>query len=298
VRGTRGSTPWLHNLSPSPHGIASEVFGRPLRRRPDRTANPSVDEPDALIAHVRICGRRGAQAPRRPGPLSCPCRFPPALPLDLCRPPDDDRGWVDPVPHPSVEKSDMKRRFFSRIFRQRFETAWSFVPAPCKKNLRGFIRYVDEVSDLQGVCIFAKDLTTGGIEILDGPLIRATGYCGYYGLPTREFCDVILLSNVMEAGSAERSAEGASVAVTLHELAHAHDFFLHRRDAANRPNLETEQLAWNQAVEWASLAIPNTALFERIKTYATLARIFDCNPFYPSGWPRRGGNSPVAAYQW
>ena len=25
---------------------------------------------------------------------------------------------------------------------------------------------------------------------------------------------------------------------------------------------------------------------------------FDCNPCYPSGWPRRGGNFPVAAYQW
>gem|GEM_PF-4018098 len=25
---------------------------------------------------------------------------------------------------------------------------------------------------------------------------------------------------------------------------------------------------------------------------------FDCNPFYPSGWPRRGGNSPAAACQW
>src|SRR5271166_4485884 len=60
VRGTRGSTPWLHYLSPSLHRIASEVFGRPLRRYFDRTANPSVDEPDALIAHVRICGRRGA----------------------------------------------------------------------------------------------------------------------------------------------------------------------------------------------------------------------------------------------
>ena len=25
---------------------------------------------------------------------------------------------------------------------------------------------------------------------------------------------------------------------------------------------------------------------------------FDCNPFYPSGWPRRGGNVPVAVCQW
>jgi len=25
---------------------------------------------------------------------------------------------------------------------------------------------------------------------------------------------------------------------------------------------------------------------------------FYCNRFYPSGWPRRGENFPVAAYQW
>jgi hypothetical protein len=29
-----------------------------------------------------------------------------------------------------------------------------------------------------------------------------------------------------------------------------------------------------------------------------MASLFGLAPFYPSGWPRRGGNRPVLAYQW
>jgi hypothetical protein len=54
--GTRGSTLWLHILSPSPRRIASEVLGRPLWRFDGRAANPPVDEPGASIGHARICG--------------------------------------------------------------------------------------------------------------------------------------------------------------------------------------------------------------------------------------------------
>jgi hypothetical protein len=70
VGGTRRSPLRLQRLSPQPYGIASGVFGWPRERLNGRAANPSVDEPDALIAHVRICGSRGGQPPRRPGRFS------------------------------------------------------------------------------------------------------------------------------------------------------------------------------------------------------------------------------------
>jgi len=45
--GTRGSTPRLYSLSPSPRWIAFGVLGRPLWRCYGRAANPLVDEPYA-----------------------------------------------------------------------------------------------------------------------------------------------------------------------------------------------------------------------------------------------------------
>jgi hypothetical protein len=69
TRGTRRSPQWLRTLSPQPRCVATGRHGWPLRRRQGRAASPPVDEPYALIGHVRICGSSRGQPLERPGHL-------------------------------------------------------------------------------------------------------------------------------------------------------------------------------------------------------------------------------------
>jgi hypothetical protein len=55
----------------------------------------------------------------------------------------------------------------------------------------------------------------------------------------------------------------------------AYDYFLIRRAVEKRSDLVTEMLAWDQAMERASLAIPNTPLLKRLQDFASVVRAAD-----------------------
>src|SRR5580658_712529 len=69
-RGRRVAEPLEGNMAGALNpGTMSTQYQRIAERL---AANPQLDEPYALIGHVRICGRRRGQPCRRPGPFRRP----------------------------------------------------------------------------------------------------------------------------------------------------------------------------------------------------------------------------------
>jgi hypothetical protein len=164
----------------------------------------------------------------------------------------------------------MRHRIRSYILRQRFETAWSFLPGLVQANLRRFIRYVDEVEELAGTYLYVQNEATNAIEVYDGPIEGGTGYTAFLSTGSRAFCDIILPTNPLTEYS-----ECDGLAVILHELAHAEDFFTYGNAAGNRNNYESEKIAWDRALAWASAATHDDALVAEIRSYVDLAKYWD-----------------------
>lgn len=164
----------------------------------------------------------------------------------------------------------MRRRITSKEIRYRFRTAWNYLPTSVKKDLRSFIRYIDEVPELFGTYIYAKASLSGPVEIVEGPLAKGTGYTFYCSFDTREFCDVILPNDPLAT-----FPEGYTLAIILHELAHAYEYYVHRRAACNNDEYSAETYAWHKAIEWAEQAEPDTNLFMDIKRYANTAVLYN-----------------------
>lgn len=143
----------------------------------------------------------------------------------------------------------MKRRFQSEAVRTHFDTAWHCLPPQVQKALRGFIRHVDEVDRFDGIYLYARNEITRAVEIIDGPLTgEGVGYAAYCIIADRRFCDLIFASRHLLSGT-----EGYAVAICLHEIAHAQDYFLNGKQTVERGHYLSEIHAWNQALEWAAM---------------------------------------------
>lgn len=129
-----------------------------------------------------------------------------------------------------------------------------------------FIRYVDEVSELSGTYIYVRDNKSGIVEICEGPLEEGTGFAFFYSSTGREFCDIILPKDPIAV-----YPEGQALAIILHELAHAHDYYIRRRNICNDNLVEAEINFWKKAVEWVSMApLPFSFVFD-ITYFAQIA---------------------------
>ena len=160
----------------------------------------------------------------------------------------------------------MRRRLRSESIRNRFKTAWNYLPRHVQNTLRAFIRYVREVPTIAGSKLYVRDSTTGCREIIDGPLDEGTGYTFYGDLGTRKICDVLLPTKPLA-----QYPNGDAIAIILHELAHAYDYALHHREVANRSDYESERLAWDQAAKWAAATERDPELLKQIEEYAVKA---------------------------
>ena len=158
----------------------------------------------------------------------------------------------------------MRRRIHFEILQNRFDTAWNCIPAVVKRDLRGFIRYVDGVPELLGTCISVRDNQTGSVEVCEGPIEKeAAGFCYFYSDSSREFCDVILPNDPIG-----KIPEAPALAIILHELAHAHDYYIRRNDARDDNEAEAEIRAWRKAIEWATMAPLANGLSNDLALYA------------------------------
>jgi len=155
----------------------------------------------------------------------------------------------------------MKRRITTTALRERFEKAWSAVPAPEQKSLRPFIRYVDEVPVLKGTFVYGRPRGGTAIESMAGPLERGVGHTAFLSLASGNVVDVILSADPLASCD-----EDAALAVILHELAHAWDYL--RETISERSVDGMERYARALAQDWASKASLPDELKDNVKQRA------------------------------
>lgn len=139
----------------------------------------------------------------------------------------------------------MRRRIRSRVLRERFQRAWSILPASERNRLRAFIRYVDETDVLEGTLIYARPEPGGAVELI-AELGRGAGFAAFLSLATGDVADVVLPADPLTAWR-----ESPAVAVILHELAHVADHLDRPKEASERARDRSERYAWAQALAWA-----------------------------------------------
>ena len=166
----------------------------------------------------------------------------------------------------------MRKRILSGILKNRFDLAWSCIPKNVQKELSGFIRYIDETPELEGTFIYVTDKSRGAIEATEGPLQSGNGYTFFFSNDDREFCGVILPTDPLVTYS-----DGEAIAIILHELSHAHEYYLHRKEATQAIVYNAEVNAWINALEWASNSSLNLKTVEEILGYVKLAVSHETN---------------------
>lgn len=166
----------------------------------------------------------------------------------------------------------MRKRIFSDILKKRLNLAWQCIPKNIQKKLNSFIRYVDETTELEGTFIYVADKSHGAIEAVEGPLNSGSGYTFFFSNDDREFCDVILPTSPLVTYS-----DGEAIAIILHELSHAHEYYLHRKEAIQAIVYNAEVKAWINALEWASKSSLNLNIVEEIRSYIKLAISHETN---------------------
>lgn len=100
-----------------------------------------------------------------------------------------------------------------------------------------------------------------------GPLESGTGYTFFYKDINVAFCDIILPATLSEATQAQL------IAVILHELAHAWNYYQYQEVAIEGVELEEEIRAWRQAADWAMLGISASELAFQVATEASFEEL-------------------------
>ena len=164
----------------------------------------------------------------------------------------------------------MRRRIRSQALRERFDKAWAVLPAVEQKRLRSFIRYVDEVRELEGTFIYGRPEQGKGIEIIAQLQGGGTGYTALMNLNSRDVVDVVLPSDPLASCD-----ESVALLIILHELAHAVDYLNGTKKAIERNHYRSERFAWTQAIAWACGSTLSDELSDEIEIHGRSAMLED-----------------------
>lgn len=141
------------------------------------------------------------------------------------------------------------------------------LPRNTRRDLRDFIRYIDEVPDIAEASIFAKG--SNGVELIANAFEDSAGFCALLEVGGRDRTD-ILLSSVHLVGF----DEAAVIGTILHEVAHAEDYLVYPKEAVTRSEYDSERVAWLRAWQWA-LASGENALNGRVQIWCRLCLVED-----------------------
>jgi len=151
----------------------------------------------------------------------------------------------------------MRKRNLTTDQKMLFNRAWTILPDETKRDLKGFIRYVDGVPEGTKEVYFNIRSNNGGIGFYGkDDFTDVNGLAFSIFTDTRKCCDILLNHGI------SKCTEAISIGIILHELAHAYDFLVHQNGGLCEDENICEKRAWQLACEWLEQAGENNILLE------------------------------------